>query len=107
MGLTPQDISRIVDGIPGGARNVQDIYPLAPLQDGILFHHLVDGKSDPYVLHVAFRFDNRQRLDAYLSALEAAIDVHDILRTSFFWDGISEPVQVVWRKASLVVEVAR
>jgi amino acid adenylation domain-containing protein len=102
--LTRAEIDRIVAGVPGGAGNVQDIYPLAPLQDGILFHHLLTPESDPYLLPQPFLFESREQLEAYLAALHAAVARHDILRTAVVWEGLSEPVQVVWRHAPLSVE---
>lgn len=102
--LTPEEIERIIATVPGGVANVQDIYPLAPLQEGLLFHHLIGEQADPYLVPSFITFDNRQRLDTYVRATQEVINRHDILRTAVLWEDLPEPVQVVWRKASLPVE---
>jgi arthrofactin-type cyclic lipopeptide synthetase C len=102
--LDQASLDRIVASIPGGAANVQDIYPLAPLQTGILFHHLAAAQGDPYVLQAQFAFADEQRLNTFTEALQKVIQRHDILRTSLFWEGLEDPVQVVWRQASLACE---
>ncbi|WP_430693159.1 non-ribosomal peptide synthetase [Pseudomonas lactis] len=85
---------------------MQDIYPLAPLQEGLLYHHLTDA-HDPYQQQALFSFARREQLDAFASALQQVIDRHDILRTSLVWDALEQPMQVVWRQAQLRVEVLR
>nr|WP_227470626.1 non-ribosomal peptide synthetase [Massilia sp. YMA4] len=103
VALEPAQIERLVQATPGGAANIQDIYPLVPLQEGILFHHRVQSAGDTYVLPTLLRFDSRQRLDGFMAALNEVIARHDILRTAVHWEGLAEPVQVVWRQARVDV----
>ena len=103
--LDQEQIDRIVASVPGGALNVQDIYPLAPLQEGMLFHHLLNREGgDAYVLPTVLAVPSRERLQALISALQATIDRHDILRTAVLWEDLPRPVQVVYRRAPIAVD---
>ncbi|NQZ08854.1 MAG: amino acid adenylation domain-containing protein, partial [Algicola sp.] len=101
--LTEKDISRIVAKVPDGVSNIQDIYPLGPLQQGILFHHMMSTNGDPYVLPLLFKANGEQAVNRFLQGLAFIVDRHDALRTVVLWNDLSVPVQVVCRRATLPV----
>mgnify|MGYP003682980473 CR=1 FL=1 len=99
--LSQQELDTLVTQCDGQIQNIQAIYPLSPLQEGILFHHLIAQQDDPYLLRSMFDFSDRVALDSFIIALEFVVDRHDALRTSAHWNNLSHPVQVVRRNLEL------
>ncbi|MDT5014515.1 MAG: hypothetical protein QOD39_675, partial [Mycobacterium sp.] len=95
-GLSAQELAQIP------AAGVADVYPLAPLQEGLFFHHRLDD-HDPYVARHLLRFDSRGLLDAFLAGWQQVVDRHDVLRSALVWESLPHPVQVVYRHAELPV----
>lgn len=85
--LSQLEIDAIADKVPDSYRNIQDIYPLAPLQEGVLFVHTLNPHQDPYVTTAAFEFADVSQFDQFKHALDAVIARHDVLRTAIFLAG--------------------
>ena len=102
--LNAEELREIEAAVPGGASNIQDIYPLAPLQEGILFHHRLQEEGDAYVTPRLLSFNSREGLEAFIDGFNQLVARHDILRTAVLWENLREPVQMVCRHAALDIE---
>lgn len=102
--LSEQEKHVVLQLVPGGAHNVQEIYPLSTLQEGLLFHRLLNEQRDSYLLSHLFTLQLPDSTERLAAAVQSVINRHDALRTAILWEGLSKPVQVVYRQAMLPVE---
>ena len=81
--------------------NVENIYPLSPMQQGMLFHSLYDPEADVYVEQMHCKLVGDLDVAAFASAWRQLIQRHAILRTAYVWEDVKEPLQVVLRQVDL------
>ncbi|TLP52929.1 MULTISPECIES: non-ribosomal peptide synthetase, partial [Pseudomonas] len=80
---------------------VEDLYGLSPMQQGMLFHSLLAPDSGSYINQLSVQVEGveAERLRA---AWQASVDAHDILRSGFIWDAtLTQPLQAVQRQVEL------
>ncbi len=82
-------------------KNIADIYPLSPLQQGLLFESIHAPGEGLYVEQFHFRLRGGWSIAALQQAWQTVLDRHPILRTGFVWEGLKQPMQVVHRQLSL------
>src|ERR671929_780916 len=87
------------------SRNIESVYPLSPLQQGMLFHCLCEPESGVYVTQMSCRLGADLDTEAFGRAWQSVVDRHAILRTAFAWEGLDHPVQVVGRRAKLPIHL--
>lgn len=83
---------------------IEAMYYLSPLQQGLLYHRLADAAADPYFYQYVYRLSGDLRLDAFERAWQLVVERHAVLRTAFVWEGVEKPLQVVRRQATLPIE---
>jgi amino acid adenylation domain-containing protein/non-ribosomal peptide synthase protein (TIGR01720 family) len=84
--------------------NVADIYELSPLQEGMLFHTLLTPGSGMYFEQAGIPLYGPLDVPSFERAWQKVLDRHSILRTSFHWENLDKPLQVVHRDARLPVQ---
>ncbi|MEV7184624.1 non-ribosomal peptide synthase/polyketide synthase [Kitasatospora sp. NPDC093102] len=108
-GRTPSDFplagldQAALERLVGDGRDVADLLPLTPLQEGMLFHRLVGGPDDVYVDQAALLLEGVADPHALALAWQRVADRTPALRTSVVWEGVPAPLQVVRRGVRLPV----
>ena len=82
-------------------KNIENIYPLSPMQQGILFHSLYAPVSGVYVVQLSCVMRGSLNIAAFERAWQRVVERHAILRTAFVWEGLDEPLQVVGERVKL------
>ncbi len=95
--IGPEDLARLLAAEPA----LVDLYPLTPLQEGLLFQALADPASDAYVEQVAATFVGIFDQEAFLAAWRLVVERHAALRTRFAWRDLPRSLQVVVAAADL------
>ncbi len=83
------------------ARNLEDIYALSPLQEGMLFHSLYAPESGVYIEQLSCALDGPLDESAFARAWARVIERHAVLRTAFVWKSQKRPLQAVQRTVEL------
>ena len=100
---TPSDFplvqlgERQLERIQRTSGRIEDLYPLSPMQQGMLFHSLYGPDSRIYTTQLVCELNGGLNEEAFEAAWQAAVDAHAVFRTGFEWEAVEEPVQVVRR----------
>lgn len=102
--MVPDPVSREVRQLlENRIEDAEDIYELAPTQEGMLFHSIYAPDSDVYFNQVALRLVGAIEPKLFLLAWQHLLERHTILRTSFHWTHLPFPLQTVHRWVKLPV----
>ncbi|MGH3896926.1 MAG: condensation domain-containing protein, partial [Pseudonocardiaceae bacterium] len=91
----------MVDQLVGDGRGIEDVYPLTPLQTGMVFHSLVDSSSGAYLDQMCLRLSGVSDPQALGLAWQRVVDRTAVLRSRVVWDGVQTPLQVVCRQVTV------
>ncbi|MCZ8521907.1 MULTISPECIES: non-ribosomal peptide synthetase [Paenibacillus] len=105
--LTPSDVQvkgmtvEELDGIVEAVRELgelENIYPLTPMQKGMWFHHTLDREATAYFEVTRFRLRGELDVEAFSLSWNRLAQRHEALRTGFYGGWRGEPLQLVYRE---------
>jgi amino acid adenylation domain-containing protein len=83
-------------------RDIESIDPLTPMQEGILFHTLLEPGA--YLQQLRCRLEGPLDAGALDAAWQSVFDRHSALRSVFLWERLERPLQVVMARCEVQLE---
>lgn len=85
---------------------IEDLYPLTPLQQNMIFHYRRTRNRELYRLCLITTLRKASiNMPAYWQAWQQVVDQHTTMRTAFVWEGLEEPLQIVFKHVTMEVAV--
>ncbi|MCF5546603.1 non-ribosomal peptide synthetase [Pseudomonas salomonii] len=109
-GLTPSDFPLAhltqsqLDSLPVPANVIEDVYPLTPMQEGLLLHTLLEPGTGLYYMQDRYRINSALDPERFAQAWQAVIARHEALRASFCWNVGEDMLQVIHKPGSTPIE---
>ena len=106
-GYTPSDFplaglsQQEVDHLAETYTDIEDVYPLSPLQQGLLFHTLLEEGTGVYFTQLVCQIPGDLNVAVFKRVWTRVQERHAILRTAFAWAGLPAQMQVVLSHAEL------
>ena len=85
-------------------KNIQDIYQLSPMQQGMLFHSIYTTEENPYFEQNCWRLIGGLDIEPFERAWQRVVERHSALRSAFLWEELEQPLQVVYRQVDLSLD---
>ena len=82
-------------------KDIESIYPLSTMQQGMLFHSLYNPESKTYLSQIQITLQGNLDINAFQQAWQKVVDRHSVLRTCFAWKKTKQPLQVVRKNVTL------
>ena len=79
-------------------KNIEDVLPLTPTQEGMLFHFLKDVQSEFYFEQLSLEIPGKIDVPCFERAWNAVVETNEMLRTVFYWEKVEKPFQIVLKE---------
>ncbi|MEG2797867.1 MAG: condensation domain-containing protein, partial [Pseudomonas sp.] len=109
-GATPSDFPLVrldqaqLEGLGLPLAQIEDLYPLSPMQQGMLFHSAYDAGGGAYINQLRLTIDGLD-VERFGHCWQAVLERHEVLRARFVWEGQARALQAIQRSVQLPLTV--